>query len=188
MANVIVSSAIDTLLRTASIAAARDTLLPELAVTTNTTLGATHYSVSANATSGSLTITLPAVSGITGRRYQITKSDASANTVTIDGNASETINGATTHVLRSQYESITIKATTAGWIIDSGGVESTFDTSLVDDTDSTYIWFGGLVGAAWQINRFTIATSVKAVATIANNPSYANLAAAWASKHLLTCT
>ena len=51
-----------------------------------------------DATSNTVTITLPAASGNTGLRFYL-KCINAANTVTIDGNASETIDGETTQVL-----------------------------------------------------------------------------------------
>ena len=91
-------------------------------VTGNTTLDATHSTVLVNA-SGNVTITLPAAAsaynstdGI-GRIYEIKKIDVDADTVTIDGNGSETIDGGTTAVLTIQYESITIQSDGSNWHI-----------------------------------------------------------------------
>ncbi len=47
----------------------------------------------------------------------IKKVDVSVNTVTVDGNASETIDGATTAVLTTQWESITIHCNGTAWFI-----------------------------------------------------------------------
>jgi len=66
----------------------------------------------ADATSNNITINLPAVSGITRRHYVIKKTDATANTVTIDPNGAETIDGATTRVISTQNE--------AAWIVTNG--------------------------------------------------------------------
>lgn len=54
-------------------------------------------------TSGNVTINLPAIASSLGRQLTVNKRIA-ANTITVDGNASETINGATTDTLTSQYE------------------------------------------------------------------------------------
>lgn len=56
----------------------------------------------------SVTLTLPACASNIGREYQIKNIVGGASTVTIDGNASETIDGATTQSLTS-YQSITIR-------------------------------------------------------------------------------
>ena len=85
-------------------------------VTTTATLDDTQSTVLADATGGAFTITLPAASSSTGRIYTIKKIDATA-TVTVDGNASETIDGATTNALATQYDSITIHCNGTAWFI-----------------------------------------------------------------------
>ena len=62
-----------------------------------------------DATSGAVTVTLPAVADVTsanneGRPLWVKKVDASVNAVTLDGDGSETIDGATTKALSSQYD------------------------------------------------------------------------------------
>jgi hypothetical protein len=77
---------------------------------------ASHVNV--DATAGAVTITLPTAVGITGRRYMVRKSDSSANAVVVDGDGSETINGATTYSLTSQYQPLTIiESNGAGWMV-----------------------------------------------------------------------
>lgn len=65
---------------------------------------------------GDVTITLPAVSGNAGLTYTIKKISAS-NTCTIDGNLSETIDGATTKDLVSNYAFIKIVTDGDEWHI-----------------------------------------------------------------------
>jgi hypothetical protein len=81
-------------------------------VTTNTTLSSAYYTVLVDATSGNITITLDAASGNTRRIYVVKKIDATANTVTIARSGSDTIDGATSKVLSSQY---------SGYVIQSNG-------------------------------------------------------------------
>lgn len=70
-----------------------------------------------NAAAGNMTVNLPAAVG-NGRLVTIKKIDSSANTVTIDGNGSETIDGATTLVLLNQYDAVMlIDAATGKWDI-----------------------------------------------------------------------
>lgn len=85
------------------------------AITTNTTLDATHYFADVNATGGTVTITLPAAASNGGRVYVVRKNDASANAVTVDANASETINGALTYVLTTRYQAVTIISNGTEW-------------------------------------------------------------------------
>jgi hypothetical protein len=73
--------------------------------------------VNVDASGAARTITLPTAVGITGRHYIIRKSDSSANAVTVDGDGSETINGALTHVMTAQYQTVSIMSDGAGWMI-----------------------------------------------------------------------
>ena len=53
-----------------------------------------------------------------GKRYTIKKTDASANTVTIDAHGTETIDDSLTVVLTDQYESVTLECSgTAWWVV-----------------------------------------------------------------------
>lgn len=88
------------------------------------TVTSTAYTVSSgdemilvDATSGSVTITLPAASSSSKRILNIKKIDATGNTVTIDGNSSETIDGATTYVINSQWTNVEIKCNGTAWFI-----------------------------------------------------------------------
>jgi len=69
-----------------------------------------------DATSGGVTITLPTA---TGRTDPITvkKIDSSGNAVTVDGNASETIDGATTKNLAAQWDSMTLIPSGGNWFM-----------------------------------------------------------------------
>ena len=50
-----------------------------------------------SASTGAVTITLPALSGLNGRRYEVFKTDSSANTVTVNTPDGSTINGTSTN-------------------------------------------------------------------------------------------
>jgi hypothetical protein len=67
-----------------------------------------------DASGGAFTVTLPAAAGATSS-ISVKKSDASANAVTIDGDASETIDGATTRALSTQYEAVTLWSDGTSW-------------------------------------------------------------------------
>lgn len=74
--------------------------------------------ISVDASGGSWTLSLPAAASNTGKILTIVRTDQTlANAVTIDGNASETINGSTTRKLATQYESYTIQCDGSNWII-----------------------------------------------------------------------
>lgn len=118
--------------------------------------------VLADATGGDITVTLPTATGREGRRIIVKKTDSSANTVTIDGNGSETIDGATTVALASQNELREIVSDLSNWyVVSSSGITAASDegaslvlieaktitssmatvefTSGIDDTYNTYL-------------------------------------------------
>ena len=68
-----------------------------------------------DATSNTVTITLPTAIGITGRMYMIKCIDATY-TVTVDGSGSQTIDGELTQTL-SQWENLHIISNGANWLI-----------------------------------------------------------------------
>jgi hypothetical protein len=70
--------------------------------------------VRVDASGGAVTVTLPPV-GVTGRPIGIMKSDASANAVTVDGSGSETIEGAATQSLPSQYDAFLLRDNGTSW-------------------------------------------------------------------------
>src|SRR3972149_3229537 len=78
--------------------------------------------VFADATGGVILLALPALAGVLGLTFTFVKTDATANTVTLDGSGGETINGALTYVLAGQGASVTIVARAARWDKGAGGV------------------------------------------------------------------
>jgi len=90
---------------------------PTAAKTGNYTLTATDAVVLVSASSGANTQTLPTAVGITGTQYTIKKTDTSLNVVTIATTSSQTIDGATTNVIATPYESVTVVSDGANWSI-----------------------------------------------------------------------
>lgn len=91
-------------------------------ITTNTTIDLTYNFITIDATSGNVTITLPAASsafgGNVGIRYIFKRMDASGNTVTIQRAGSDTIDGATTTTLTTQYQLKELQCiTSSAWAI-----------------------------------------------------------------------
>jgi len=86
----------------------------------NTTLSVDDAGlVLVNAASGARTITLPAANALGGRpiRYQIEKTDSTANTVTVQRAGADTIEGATSVVLSGQWASVTLVSDGVGaWV------------------------------------------------------------------------
>jgi hypothetical protein len=70
-----------------------------------------------DATSGAITITLPTAVGNTGEVFHIKKIDSSVNAVTIATTSSQTIDGALTAPLISQYQSFTLVSNGTGWSV-----------------------------------------------------------------------
>ena len=86
-------------------------------ITTNTTLNETYYTVLVDCTAGNVTVTLPPVATTGKRVYIIKKIDVSANTITIDANGAELIDGAATKTISNQYAFYTIQSNTSAWYI-----------------------------------------------------------------------
>jgi hypothetical protein len=91
-------------------------LFPFLAVTSTYTLSLNDALVFADATSGSFSITLKPARECEQKRVTIKKTTA-ANTVTIDPNGSETIDGAATYALSAQYASVELVSYNGNWWI-----------------------------------------------------------------------
>lgn len=69
-------------------------------------------------TSNAITVTLPAAASSASKYFNIKKTDSSGNSITIDGNGAETIDGGATASITTQYESLTIVCDgTEWWII-----------------------------------------------------------------------
>lgn len=66
---------------------------------------------------GTVTMTLPAASSNSGRIMRVKKTDSSANTVVVDGNGSETIDGAANVTLYHQYETVTCICDGSNWFL-----------------------------------------------------------------------
>ena len=92
-------------------------LFPVMAITASYTINYNDGVILADATSGNITITLLPALEMTQKRIVIMKTDASANTVTVDANASETINGALTNVLSTQYAKVELTAYNGAWYV-----------------------------------------------------------------------
>lgn len=91
---------------------------PSRAITATTyTVVDEDFLVKADATSNNVTINLPPVAAHTGREIVVKRTDGSGNSVTIDGDGSETIDGATTVSLASQYNFRRLYSDGIEWLI-----------------------------------------------------------------------
>lgn len=85
--------------------------------TTTYTITTSDAVVLCSASGGAFTVTLPTAVGNTGKIFHIKKTDSSANAVTIDGDGSETIDGAATKAVQIQYQSFTLVSDGTNWSI-----------------------------------------------------------------------
>ena len=86
-------------------------------ITGNLTLTATtnFWFRRADATTGNITVTLPAANLTKGRQFLVKKVDASANTVTVSRAGADTIDGATTVVLSAQWQKVSVMSNGTSW-------------------------------------------------------------------------
>lgn len=85
-------------------------------VTADTALTTDYDVLTVDASGGARAITLPDRATVQGKVYTVKRTSAS-NNVVISRSGSDTLEGATTKTLGSQYASITIVAGTATWLI-----------------------------------------------------------------------
>jgi hypothetical protein len=77
----------------------------------------TDKTILTDATAASITINLPAASSAVAQIITVKKIDASANTVTIDPNGAEVIDGATTKIISAQWSSLTFQCNGTAWFV-----------------------------------------------------------------------
>ena len=93
-----------------------------------------------NAGSGVVTISLYTAVGNLGRKLTIKKTDSTFNKVIIDGAGTETLDGALTRSLATQYESVTIESDNFNWLVTEryiDGSQKTFTPSGGSFTTNT---------------------------------------------------
>ena len=84
--------------------------------TADYTITLDDFVIFVDATAGNVTLTLPTAASATQRGFYIKRIDASANTVTVEGDGAETIDGALNY-LPISLESITVVSTGTAWYI-----------------------------------------------------------------------
>lgn len=95
--------------------------VPTIAKTANYTVTAIDSILTGDCTSGNLTFTLPPVATSKDYEYTFKRIDGSGNNVIVDGNSTETIDGATTKTITTQWGFIKIACDGAKWIITASG-------------------------------------------------------------------
>ncbi len=83
------------------------------------TMLATDSLILVDATGGAATVDVIAIASHRGSKVTVKKIDSSGNSVTVDGDGSETFDGVTTVVLAAQYDSVTFQHDGTEWWITS---------------------------------------------------------------------
>lgn len=112
----------------------QNSVLPVVSKTSGYTATGSDYLIKCDATSAAFTITLPAAASHSGRELTIKKADISGNAVTIDGNASETIDGQLTVKLGYRYESLTIQSDGTNWHITKQNRAVRYQVAISDES------------------------------------------------------
>lgn len=106
--------------------------------------------IKCDASGGSFTITLYAAASNSGRRLKIIRTDLTlSTTLTIDGNASETINLALTVKAATQNESFTIECDGSNWFI----VAHTYSSAWATDANISATGFGTVTNGSFKSRR-----------------------------------
>jgi hypothetical protein len=100
----------------ATVSSASGYSVSSVSTTTNVSATSGEIVYLVNATSGSVTMNLPTAVGNTAK-ITVKKTDSSANTVVVDANSTQTIDGSLTKTIEFQYTSITLISDNANWFI-----------------------------------------------------------------------
>jgi uncharacterized protein (TIGR02145 family) len=138
-------------------------------ITAATTLAQTHNVVLCN--TGPYTVTLPAAATNAGKTYYIKNIDAQGDIITIDGNASESIDGNTTYLLNVSNHALRIICDGSNWYVleetykisgQSGGTNcdgSVFSWNDVSNPTTGKSWMDRNLGASSVATSSTDANS-----------------------------
>jgi len=91
--------------------------IPTRAVAADSAITATDTILFINAGSNNVTLSLPAASTVASQRFYFKRTDGSANTVTLQPNGVDTIDGYTTVTIGEQYAWVMIVAAGGAWYI-----------------------------------------------------------------------
>jgi uncharacterized protein (TIGR02145 family) len=144
-------------------------------ITAATTLNQTHNVVLCN--TGPYTVTLPAAATNTGKVYYIKNIDAEGDDITIDGNASETIDGGLTFILDPYKHAVRIISDGTNWHVleESGMFLNLSSFNSINCDGSIFTWAdvtNATTGKTWM-DRNLGAKQVATSSTDAN--SYGDL-------------
>jgi len=86
-------------------------------VTASTSIVSSDFAIIADSTAGAITVSLPPAATANGRIFFVKRVNAGLNSVTVDPFGSETIDGASTHVLTLQWHRVEIISNGTAWFI-----------------------------------------------------------------------
>jgi hypothetical protein len=95
--------------------AAQSALLTVVSKTSAYTITSSDDLILSDSSGGAFTLTLPSAASNSGKIFYIKKIDSSANGVVVARAGSDTIDGATSYTLSTQWESITLISNGSGW-------------------------------------------------------------------------
>jgi hypothetical protein len=113
------------------------------------------------------TLTLYAASGNSGKTLTIKKTSSDFNAITIDGNASETIDGQTTTTINTQYECLKLICDGSNWHILERKIDNTWYsfTPTGGFNNTTYTGFYRRVGDMMECDVKMLLTGTPGAAT-----------------------
>lgn len=85
--------------------------------TSDYTISGTDVVIFADATSGNVTITLPAASSFAGYNFYVKRIDSSGNTCSVARSGSDTIDGSTSFLLDTQYFAVRVVSNGSNWFV-----------------------------------------------------------------------
>ena len=85
--------------------------------TSNYTITGTDVVIFADATSGNVTVTLPAAASFSGYNFYVKRIDNSSNTCSVARSGSDTIDGTTSFSLDTRYDALRVVSNGSNWFI-----------------------------------------------------------------------
>ena len=143
------------------------------AKTTTYVVTATDDFIPVDATSGAFTVTLPTAVGIAGRSYTFKKTDATFSQVTIDGDGTETVDGAANTTVATQYETVEVVSDGTNWHIVRRfipSVKTAFTPTGAWSTNTTYTGYWKRTGDSVELDvKVAVAGGAPTSATLTVN-------------------
>lgn len=86
-------------------------------ITSSYTVALSDHAIFADASSGSLTVTVPAASASTGSEFHVKKIDSTGNIVTLEMTGTDTLDDVSSVNISDQYESYLMKSNGSNWYV-----------------------------------------------------------------------